>query len=33
LPTLAPLVGVTIPAGTIDGRCLDLADGPETTCR
>jgi hypothetical protein len=33
LPTLAPLVGVTIPAGTIDGRCLDLAEGPETTCR
>jgi predicted AlkP superfamily pyrophosphatase or phosphodiesterase len=33
LPTLAPLVGVTIPAGTIDGRCLDLAEGPETSCR
>jgi hypothetical protein len=33
LPTLAPLVGVAIPAGTIDGRCLDLAEGPETTCR
>ncbi len=33
LPTLAPLVGVTLPAGSIDGRCLDLAEGPETTCR
>ena len=33
LPTLAPLVGVPIPAGTIDGRCLDLAEGPETSCR
>ena len=33
LPTLASLIGVTIPAGTIDGRCLDLAEGPETTCR
>ena len=33
LPTLAPLIGVTIPAGTVDGRCLDLADGPETSCR
>ena len=33
LPTLAPLVGLTIPAGTIDGRCLDLIEGPETSCR
>ncbi|HEX8535218.1 MAG TPA: alkaline phosphatase family protein [Allosphingosinicella sp.] len=33
LPTLAALIGVTIPAGTIDGRCLDLMEGPETSCR
>jgi predicted AlkP superfamily pyrophosphatase or phosphodiesterase len=33
LPTLASLIGVSIPAGTIDGRCLDLAEGPETSCR
>jgi arylsulfatase A-like enzyme len=33
LPTLAPFVGVTLPRGSIDGRCLDLAEGPETTCR
>lgn len=32
LPTLAPLIGVTIPAGTIDGRCLDLVEGPESSC-
>lgn len=33
LPTLAPFAGVTVPAGTIDGRCLDLIEGPETSCR
>jgi predicted AlkP superfamily pyrophosphatase or phosphodiesterase len=33
LPTLASLIGVAIPAGTIDGRCLDLVEGPETSCR
>ena len=33
LPTLASLIGVAIPAGTIDGRCLDLLEGPETSCR
>jgi predicted AlkP superfamily pyrophosphatase or phosphodiesterase len=32
LPSLAPLIGLTIPAGTIDGRCLDLLEGPETSC-
>ncbi len=32
LPTLAALIGVTIPAGTIDGRCLDLIEGPESSC-
>jgi predicted AlkP superfamily pyrophosphatase or phosphodiesterase len=33
LPTLAPFAGITIPAGTIDGHCLDLIEGPETSCR
>jgi predicted AlkP superfamily pyrophosphatase or phosphodiesterase len=33
LPTLTSLIGVPIAPGTIDGRCLDLAEGPETTCR
>ena len=32
LPTLAPLIGLTIAAGTIDGRCLDLVEGPDTSC-
>jgi predicted AlkP superfamily pyrophosphatase or phosphodiesterase len=32
LPTLAALIGVTIPGGTIDGRCLDLIEGPATSC-
>lgn len=31
-PTLAPFVGVTIPADQIDGRCLDLDAGPGSTC-
>jgi predicted AlkP superfamily pyrophosphatase or phosphodiesterase len=33
LPTLAATIGVTIPAGTIDGHCLDLDEGPGSTCR
>jgi arylsulfatase A-like enzyme len=32
LPTLAALIGVPIPAGAIDGRCLDLEEGPGTSC-
>jgi predicted AlkP superfamily pyrophosphatase or phosphodiesterase len=32
LPTLAPFAGITIPAGTIDGRCLDIIEGPQTSC-
>lgn len=32
LPTLAALVGVTIPADRIDGRCLDLLSGPVSSC-
>jgi arylsulfatase A-like enzyme len=33
LPTLAAMLGVPLPAGTIDGRCRDLIEGPETSCR
>jgi predicted AlkP superfamily pyrophosphatase or phosphodiesterase len=33
LPTLAPLVGVSLAPGSIDGRCLDLVEGPESSCR
>ncbi|HYI41632.1 MAG TPA: alkaline phosphatase family protein [Allosphingosinicella sp.] len=32
LPTLAATIGVTIPMGSIDGRCLDLDEGPRTSC-
>jgi predicted AlkP superfamily pyrophosphatase or phosphodiesterase len=31
-PTLAALVGMTIPTDQIDGRCLDLDAGPGSTC-
>lgn len=33
LPTLAPLVGLDVPASEIDGRCLDILIGPEDSCR
>jgi predicted AlkP superfamily pyrophosphatase or phosphodiesterase len=33
LPTLASVIGVPITPGTIDGRCLDLDEGPASTCR
>jgi hypothetical protein len=33
LPTLAPLVGLTVPANEIDGVCRDLDAGAGTTCR
>ena len=32
LPTVAALIGLEIPTGTIDGRCLDLVDGPISSC-
>jgi phosphonoacetate hydrolase len=32
LPTLAALVGLSIPAGEIDGRCLDLISGAADSC-
>ncbi|MDK2761458.1 MAG: alkaline phosphatase family protein [Sphingopyxis sp.] len=33
LPTLAPLAGLTLDMNKIDGRCLDLLSGPESSCR
>jgi predicted AlkP superfamily pyrophosphatase or phosphodiesterase len=32
LPTMASLVGVTVPADQIDGRCLDLVAGAGSNC-
>jgi arylsulfatase A-like enzyme len=32
-PTLAALLGLTLPDGTFDGRCLDIAAGPHDICR
>jgi predicted AlkP superfamily pyrophosphatase or phosphodiesterase len=32
LPTLAALIGLAIPPGEIDGRCLDLDVGAQSTC-
>ena len=32
MPTLAALLGLEIPGGIVDGRCLDLIDGPATSC-
>ena len=32
LPTLAPLIGLSVPAAQIDGRCLDLDPGEGDTC-
>ncbi|MDP8912660.1 MAG: alkaline phosphatase family protein [Pseudomonadota bacterium] len=32
LPTLASLLEISIPADTIDGRCLDIVEGPDTSC-
>lgn len=31
-PTLAGLIGLTIPKGDVDGRCLDLITGEGTSC-
>jgi hypothetical protein len=33
LPTLAPFIGLTIPAGEIDGSCIDLDPESANTCR
>ena len=32
-PTLAALIGLEIPVGDVDGRCLDLDAGTGSTCR
>ena len=32
-PSLAALLGLKLPAGTFDGRCLDLDGGADDTCR
>ena len=32
MPSLAALIGLDIPQGSIDGRCLDLIDGPQSSC-
>ena len=32
MPTLASLIKLDVPAGEIDGRCLDLIAGPGTNC-
>ena len=31
-PSLAALIGLDVPKGTFDGRCLDLDAGPGSTC-
>ena len=33
LPTLASLIGLAVPAETVDGRCLDLDAGASSTCK
>lgn len=32
LPTLAALIGLSVPPAEIDGRCIDLDAGPASTC-
>jgi len=32
MPTLAALIGLPLVPNSVDGRCLDLDPGPETTC-
>jgi arylsulfatase A-like enzyme len=32
-PTLAALLGLAVPAGTFDGRCLDIDGGAADTCQ
>ncbi len=32
MPTLAALIGLPLAPGSIDGRCLDLIEGPESSC-
>ena len=32
MPTLAGLIGLPLAPGSVDGRCLDLVSGPESSC-
>jgi hypothetical protein len=32
MPTLAALIGLPLAPGSVDGRCLDLIEGPGTSC-
>lgn len=32
MPTLAGLIGLPLAPGSVDGRCLDVIAGPETSC-
>jgi predicted AlkP superfamily pyrophosphatase or phosphodiesterase len=32
MPTLAALIGLPLAPGSVDGRCLDLVAGPESSC-
>ena len=32
MPTLAALIGLPLAPGSVDGRCLDLIAGPESSC-
>jgi arylsulfatase A-like enzyme len=32
MPSLAALIGLPLAPGSVDGRCLDLVAGPETSC-
>lgn len=32
MPTLAAMIGLALAPGSIDGRCLDLIDGAQTSC-
>lgn len=32
MPTLAALIGLPLTPGSVDGRCLDLIAGPESSC-
>lgn len=32
-PTLASVIGLDVPQGEFDGRCLDIDGGPENNCK
>jgi len=32
MPTLAGLIGLPLAPGSVDGRCLDLVAGPDSSC-